>query len=337
MKRFARLLLLLGLVAAAPARSAEINLYSHRHYEVDKAVFAEFTAQTGIRVNVVQASADQLIERLRSEGAGSPADLLLTVDAGRLQRAKDAGLLQPTSSATLDARVPASLRDPDGHWHGVTVRARVIVYAPDRVKPSELSTYADLADPKWRGRLLATSAGSVYNQSLVASLLGKTDRDTTLAWTRGVLANLARRPQGGDRDQARAIAAGLADVAIVNTYYIGLLRASDDPKDRAVGEKVAVFFPDQDGAGAHVNVSGIGVTRSSRNRAEAIRFIEYLTSPEVQTRFATANHEYPLSLDTKASPTLEAFGPFKADTASIRRLGELNAGAVEILGAVGWP
>ncbi len=327
----------IGLLLSSALSASELNLYSHRHYEVDRQIFADFTAATGIKVNVVQASADQLIERLRAEGANSPADLLFTVDAGRLQRAKEAGLLQPLTSPLIDERVPANLRDPDRQWHGITVRARVIVYAKDRVKPEELSTYEDLADPKWRGRLLVTSSGSVYNQSLLASLIEADGREEALAWARGVRANLARTPQGGDRDQARALAAGLADVAITNTYYIGLLRSSRNAADRAAGEAVGVYFPNQAGRGAHINVSGIGLTRSSKNKENAIRFIEYLTSPEVQARFSEANHEYPLTLDINASPSLKDFGPFKADQQAVHRLGERNAEAVEVFNAVGWP
>lgn len=323
-------------VASALSAAGEVNLYSHRHYEIDKQLFADFTAATGIKVNVVQAPADQLLERLKTEGANSPADLFMTADAGRLQRAKEAGLLQPTTSATLTAQVPAALRDADGQWHGLTVRARVIVYAKDRVRPSELSTYADLADPKWNGRLLATSSGSAYNQSLLAAIVASVGRDAALAWAKGVRTNLARAPQGGDRDQARALAAGLADVAIVNTYYIGLLRTSATPADRKAADAVGVFFPDQTGRGAHINVSGAGVTRSARNRDNAIQLLEFLTSPAVQARFASANHEYPLTLAPDASPELTAFGPFKADFDSVRKLGEFNSSAVEIFNAVGW-
>ncbi|EIQ01995.1 ABC-type Fe3+ transport system, periplasmic component [Opitutaceae bacterium TAV1] len=323
--------------AASAARAAgEVNLYSHRHYEIDKEIFAGFTKRTGITVNVVQASADQLIERLRSEGDNSPADLLMTVDAGRLQRAKAAGLLRPATSPVLAAQVPAHLRDPDNQWHAVTVRARVIIYAKDRVKPAELSTYEALADPKWKGRLLVTSSRTVYNQSLLASIIAADGRDAALAWARGINANLARSPQGGDRDQARAIAAGLADVAITNTYYIGLLRTSKDARDRQAGEAVEVFFPNQDGRGAHINVSAAGLTRSAKNPDNAIKLLEYLTSPEVQARFATANHEYPLSLDINASPVLRAFGPFKADERAVPQFGELNATAVELFNAAGW-
>jgi iron(III) transport system substrate-binding protein len=340
MKKLTLVTFLTGLVALAAgpfaAAAGEVNLYSHRHYEIDKQLYADFTAATGIKVNVVQASADQLMERLKSEGDNSPADLFMTADAGRLQRAKEAGLLQSVTSETLAAQVPATLRDPDNQWHGMTVRARVIVYSKDRVKPSELSTYADLADPKWKGRLLATSAGSVYNQSLLAAIVGTEGRDAALAWAKGVRDNLARAPQGGDRDQARAIAAGLADIAIVNTYYIGVLGASSAPADRKVAEQVAVFFPDQAGRGAHINVSGAGVTKSAKNRDNAIKLLEFLTSPAVQARFATANHEYPLTLAYDASEELKAFGPFKADVESVRKLGEFNAAAVEIFNTVGW-
>lgn len=324
------------LISSSAASAAEVNLYSHRHYEIDREIFGAFTKRTGITVNVVQASADQLIERLRSEGGNSPADLLMTVDAGRLQHAKAEGLLQPATSPILEKQVPANLRDPDNQWHAVTVRARVIIYAKDRVKPSELSTYEALAEPKWKGRLLVTSSRTVYNQSLLASIIAADGRDAALAWTRGINDNLARSPQGGDRDQARAIASGLADVALVNTYYVGLLRTSKDSKDRNAGDAVEVYFPNQDGRGAHINVSGAGITRSAKNRDNAIKFLEYLTSPEVQSRFAAANHEYPLNLDINASPVLKAFGPFKADEQAVPQLGALNASAVEIFNAAGW-
>lgn len=329
----------LAALAAASTLSAagEVNLYSHRHYEIDRQIFADFTAETGIKVNVVQASADQLLERLRAEGDNSPADLLLTVDASRLERAKSANLLQPATSPLIDAAVPEDLRDPDRQWHAITVRARVIIYAPDRVKPSELSTYEDLADPKWKGRLLVSSSGSVYNQSLLASLIEVNGRESATAWARGVVANLARSPQGGDRAQAQAIVAGLADVALVNTYYIGLLRDSKDGRDRAAGEGVAVFFPNQDGRGTHINVSGIGVTRSAKNKDNAIKFIEYLLSPAVQARFADANHEYPLSLELGSSPALQDFGAFKADRGMVMQLGPRNSDAVEVFNAVRWP
>lgn len=317
--------------------SEEVNLYSHRHYEVDKEIFEEFTKQTGIKVNVVQASADQLIERLKAEGENSPADLLLTVDAGRLQRAKEADLLQPASSEALDTAVPEDFRDPDKQWYGVTVRARVIVYPKKRLKTDDFSTYEDLADAKWKGRVLASSSGSVYNQSLVASLIGANGQEKAQEWAANFVKNMARAPQGGDRDQARAVAAGLADAALVNTYYIGLLRTSKDPKDVEVGEAVEVFFPNQEGRGAHINVSGIGLTRSAKNKENAIKFMEYLVSPDVQSRFATANHEYPLSLDIEASPVLKAFGPFKADRNSVQKLGTLNTEAVEVLNKAAWP
>ncbi|MET0262880.1 MAG: Fe(3+) ABC transporter substrate-binding protein [Rariglobus sp.] len=343
MKYFSARLSLWSLVCAAAvafatgSQASEVNLYSHRHYEIDKQIFADFTAATGIKVNVVQASADQLIERLKAEGDNSPADVLFTVDAGRLERAKAANLLQPVTSPVIDKTVPADLRDPDRHWHAVTARARVIIYSKERVKPSELSTYEDLADPKWKGRLLVTSSGSVYNQSLLASIIEANGRDAALGWARGVASNLARAPQGGDRAQAQAISAGLADVAIVNTYYIGLLRTSKTAKDRDAGNAVAVFFPNQDGRGAHINVSGIGVTRSAKNKDNAIKFIEYLISPEAQARFSENNHEYPLTLDVNASPVLKDFGAFKADRSAVTKLGPRNSEAVETFNTAGWP
>lgn len=337
MKPIRHLFLAAALLAGVSAISAqEVNLYSQRHYETDKALYELFTKETGIKVNVVQASADQLMERLRAEGAGSPADVFMTADAGRLQRAHAAGLLQPVLTPTLERQVPAAFRDRAGHWHGITVRGRVIIYHRERVPPSQLSTYADLADPKWKGRLLLTSSSSPYNQSLLAAQLAARGEKDAAAWVRGIVANLARAPQGGDRDQARAIVAGLADVAIVNTYYMGLLRASPDAADRKVGEAVGVFFPDQSGAGAHVNLSGAGLVRHAKNRDHAIKLLEFLTGPEAQRRYSAANHEYPLSLDSSASPALQAFGPFKPDTKTLPEIGRHQEAAARLATEAGW-
>jgi len=331
-----RTLFVSAWLAAIPVFGAEVNLYSQRHYEVDKAVFADFTAQTGIKVNVVQAAADQLIERLRSEGASSPADLLMTADAGRLMRAKEAGLLQPVTSPKLAAQVPENFRDADHHWYAMTARGRVIIYARDRVKPADLSTYEDLADPKWRGRLLVNSSGVPYNQALLASMIAADGPAKAEAWARGVVSNLARSPQGGDRDQARALAAGLADVAISNTYYIGLLRGSSNEGDRKAGNAVGVFFPNQNGRGAHINISGGGVTRHARNKENAIKLLEFLTSPEAQRKFATLNFEYPLNFDLNVSPVLKDFGPFKADYEGLHGFGRFDAEAARIFVRAGW-
>ena len=242
MKYFTKLLIIHLAFGSTCLFSAEVNVYSHRHYDSDKILFSQFTEETGIKVNVIKGSADQLIQRLISEGKNSPADVLLTVDAGRLHRAKAAGILQPVMSQGLKENVPVSMRDPESYWYGMTVRSRVIVYSKDRVNPSELSTYEDLAKDKWKGRVVARSSSNIYNQSLLASIIAANGVDKALDWAKGVRGNMARAPRGSDRDQARAVAAGLADVAIMNTYYLGILANSSVVADRDVTEKVGVFF-----------------------------------------------------------------------------------------------
>ena len=321
---------------AADPTGGVINVYSHRHYESDRELFRRFTEATGIEVKVVTASADELITRLEAEGAASPADVLITVDAGRLHRAKERGLLQPVDSEVLRANVPAHLRDPEGYWYGLTRRARVIVYARDRVQPDEIKRYADLADERWRGRVLVRSSDNIYNQSLLASLIAHEGEDAARAWAAGVARNMARPPSGSDTDQAKAVAAGVGDVAIVNTYYVARLMASEDPEERRVGERLGVIFPEQDGRGAHVNVSGAGVTAHAKNRENAIRLLEFLSSDEAQRMFAEANHEYPVKPGVEASEILRSWGEFRADTLNLAVLGELNAAAVRIFDEVGW-
>ena len=270
---------------------ADINIYTHRHYDSDKILFKKFTDVTGIEVNVIKGSADQLIQRLQSEGKNSPADILLTVDAGRLVRAKDMGLLEPVSSKILTKNIPEMMRDTENHWFGLSVRARVIAYAKDRIKENELSTYEDLADPKWRGKIVVRSSNNIYNQSLLASLIDKNGSKNALKWAKSVRKNMARKPRGNDRDQARAVASGVADLAIINTYYLGLLANSSDKADREVAEKLNIFFPNQDGRGTHINVSGAAVTKSSKNKKEAIKFLEFLTEKENQRIFSEANQK----------------------------------------------
>ena len=319
--------------------AGEVNVYSHRHYESDEELFDRFTAETGIEVNVVTGSADELITRLEQEGEDSPADLLVTVDAGRLHRAQEMGLLQPVESSTLEERVPSNLRDPQGHWYGLTQRARVIVYAEDRVDPSELSTYEALADDRWDDRLLIRSSSNIYNQSLLASIIAAHGMDEATEWAEAVADNLARSPSGGDTDQIKAVVAGAGDVAVVNTYYLGRLLASDDPEDQRVAEAVDVFFPNQGEGerGTHVNVSGAGVTTHAPNRDNAVRLLEFLTSPEAQRAFAQGNHEYPVVPAVEPSSTLQAWGDFRADTLNLGRLGELNDEAVRAFDEAGWP
>lgn len=315
---------------------ADINIYTHRHYDSDKILFKKFTDVTGIEVNVIKGSADQLIQRLQSEGKNSPADILLTVDAGRLVRAKDMGLLEPVSSKILTKNIPEMMRDTENHWFGLSVRARVIAYAKDRIKENELSTYEDLADPKWRGKIVVRSSNNIYNQSLLASLIDKNGSKNALKWAKSVRKNMARKPRGNDRDQARAVASGVADLAIINTYYLGLLANSSDKADREVAEKLNIFFPNQDGRGTHINVSGAAVTKSSKNKKEAIKFLEFLTEKENQRIFSEANYEYPLDYNNSKSKIHLKWGRFKADNIDLSILGKNNAEAVKIFDLAGW-
>lgn len=326
-----------SLCVATSAYSAGVlNVYSHRHYKIDEAINALFTEQTGIEVKVVNAQADQLIERLKSEGANSPADLLITVDVGRLQRAREDGLLQPLQSEVLEQAVPEKLRDPEGYWHPYTVRARVFAVASDRVKPGDIRDYEDIADPKWRGKLLIRSSSSPYNQSLLASIVAADGEEAARAWAKGVVSNLARPPQGGDRDQIKAVAAGLADVAVTNTYYFGLLLNSSDKAERDLASKITLVFPNQDGRGTHVNVGVAGVTRHARNLENARKYLEFLVSPEVQKIIANGSYEYPISLDLTLSETHGKWGEFKIDTETFQTLGENQAKAIEIFDEAGW-
>ena len=326
---------LLILIATAPI-SAQINLYTHRHYNSDKILFEKFTKETGIKINVIKGSADQLIQRMISEGKNSPADILLTVDAGRLHRAKEAGVLQSINSKTINKNVPSEMRDPDGFWYGLTVRARVIVYAKDRINSNELSTYEDLATAKWKGKIAIRSSGNIYNQSLMASLIEANGSRRALRWAIGIRKNMARAPRGNDRDQVRAVAAGLADIAVVNTYYLGILANSKEKKDRDVFNKVSVFFPNQNNRGTHINISGAGIAKYSKNKSDAIKFIEFLTSPEAQETFGKVNYEYPLFIENNKSDLLKSWGTFKADKQNLSILGIRNSEAVKLFDRADW-
>lgn len=332
-KYFKQLIILISMISFI---LADINIYTHRHYDSDKILFKKFTDITGIEVNVIKGSADQLIQRLQSEGNNSPADILLTVDAGRLVRAKDMGLLEPVSSKILTKNVPEMMRDSENHWFGLSVRARVIAYAKDRIKENELSTYEDLADPKWRGKIVVRSSNNIYNQSLLASLINENGSKKALKWAKSVRNNMARKPRGNDRDQARAVASGVADLAIINTYYLGLLANSSDKADREVAEKLNIFFPNQNGRGTHINISGVAVTKSSKNKKEAIRFIEFLTDEDNQRIFSEANYEYPLDYNNSKSKIHLKWGRFKADNIDLTILGKNNAEAVKIFDLAGW-
>lgn len=313
-----------------------VNLYSHRHYDADKELYKKFEETTGIKVNIVQASADELITRLEAEGENSPADLILTVDAGRLHRAHEKGLLQPVSSEVINQNIPSKFREPDGNWFGLTYRARIVVYDKDKVSPEQLSTYEALTDDVWKGKVLIRSSTNIYNQSLMASIIAANGKEGAKEWAAGVLNNVAREPQGSDRDQMKAIVAGEGEIAVVNTYYLGLLLNSSDPEEVKVGEQMKVFFPNQDGRGAHINVSGVGVAKYSPNKENAIKLIEFLSGEEAQKVFAQVNYEYPVNPKNQPSELLQSWGAPKFDDLNLAELGKNNRDAVIIFDEVGW-
>ena len=340
MRGFARLVLAAGIfcgvVAAGLAAAAEVNVYSYRKEELIRPQLDAFTEATGIEVNLITGSDDGLIERLRNEGRNSPADVLLTTDAGRLARAQDLGLLQAVHSTALDAMIPSALREPEGYWFGLSIRARPIFYAKGRVDPSELSTYEDLAEPKWRGRILVRSSSNIYNQSLLAAMIAENGAAAAEAWAGAVEANLARRPQGGDTDQLKALAAGEGDIAIANTYYFGRLLASGDRRDREVAAKIGLFWPNQDGRGTHVNISGGAVALNAPNRGNAVRLLEFLASDAAQELYARVDHEFPIRAGIARSAVVSSFGDFLPDDLPLHLLGKHNAQAVRIFDRVGW-
>lgn len=314
----------------------EINLYSSRHYNTDNRLYEKFTESTGIKVNLIEDKADQLIERIQSEGENSPADILITVDAGRLWRATEAGIFTPIDSEILKERIPAYLRDTENRWFSFSKRLRVIMYNKERVNRNQLSTYEDLADRKWRGKILMRSSNSTYNQSLVASMIEANGLDATQRWCKGFVANFARPPQGNDRAQIEGVAAGVGDLTLANTYYLPRYARSDDPAKNAIFNTVGVFFPNQNNRGAHVNVSGGGVVKTAPNKAGAIKFLEYLTSREAQEFFALGNDEYPVVAETKVDRYLEEFGAFKEDNINVAVYGAGLAEAVKVMDRAGW-
>lgn len=313
-----------------------VNVYTHRHYEADQKLFDMFTEATGIKVNVVSASADELIQKLELEGANSPADVLITVDAGRLHRAESKGLLQAINSEVLNTNIPAKFRDAEGFWFGLTYRARILAYSTERVNPEELSTYEALTEAQWKGRILTRSSENIYNQSLLASIIAHHGKEGAETWAAGLLANMAREPKGSDRDQVKAVAAGEGDVAIVNTYYIGIMLNDANEEERKAAEKIAIFFPNQDDRGTHINISGAGVTKYAPNKDNAIKLVEFLSSAGAQEYLANINFEYPVNPDAEFSDLLKKWGSFKADELHLSVLGENNSDAVVIFDKVGW-
>ncbi|WP_119462276.1 Fe(3+) ABC transporter substrate-binding protein [Rhodospirillaceae bacterium SYSU D60014] len=328
----------IALLAGAGGQAAaqELNIYSSRHYQTDEALYSTFTEQTGIRINRIEDKEDPLIARLKAEGMNSPADVLITVDVGRLWRADQEGLFQPINSKVLEERIPDNLRHPDGHWFGFSTRARVIFYNKDMVDPAEISTYEDLADSKWNDMICIRSSSNIYNLSLLASLVAHHGEEKAQEWAEGVVANFARDPQGGDTDQIRAVGTGECGLAVANTYYFVRLLQSDDPADKEVVENVGVIFPNQDGRGTHVNISGAGVLKNAPHKEAAVKFLEYLASDEAQRYFAHGNNEYPVVEGVTESDALSTLGDFKADKINVSLYGENQPLAQKIFDRAGW-
>jgi len=336
---FKTIVLSFAALAAFPAIAQEkvLNLYSSRHYQTDEALYTNFTKATGIKINRIEGGEDPLIERIRNEGERSPGDVLVTVDAGRLWRAEQLGMFQPVKSALLESRIPANLREPGGHWYGFSTRARLIAYNKAKVKPGEIQTYEELADPKWKGRVCMRSSTNIYNLSLMGALIDHLGEQKAEQWAQGVRANLAVEPKGGDTDQLKAVAAGECDVTVSNQYYYARLLRSQKPDERQVGERIGIAFPNQKTWGTHVNISGAGVLKHAPNREAAVKFLEYLASDDAQRYFADGNNEWPAVAGVKAdNPVLNGFAEFKRDTLNVAVLGRNQPGSQRIYDRVAW-
>ncbi len=327
---------ILATALTSMAGAAEINLYSGRHYDGDKQLYAGFEAATGIKVNVIEGRTDELLARIEAEGDASPADVFYTADAGNLWRAEDKGLLQAIESETLNAAIPAEYRDPGNQWYGLSRRARIIYVAKDTLDPALVQTYADLARPELKGKLCMRSGSAIYNLSLLGGMIEKIGPEAAEAWAKGVVDNLAKQPQGGDTDQIKSVAAGECAVTLANSYYFVRLLGSEKAEDKAVADKVQPIFPDQNGDGAHVNISGAAVLKHAPNRDNAVKFLEYLASPEAQRYFSTGNNEYPVAGGETGNPALDSLGAFKADTLNVAAYGRNQRAAQEIMDRVGW-
>ncbi len=333
-----RLLLLFASLAFlfSCSEKNEVNIYSSRHYDTDLELYSQFTEETGIQINLIEGSSDELIERMRNEGVNSPADVVITVDAGRLWRAKEAGILQPIESEYLKEVIPQQLRDVDDMWIGLSERVRGIIYNKENVDPSTLKGYLELSDEEWAGRLCVRSSNNIYNQSLVASLIESHGEARIEEWARGLVNNFARAPQGGDTDQIRAVAAGLCDVALANHYYLARLMQSNQTQDKEVAEKVDIYFPAAEFGGAHVNISGAGIALHSPNRDNAVRFIEYLAMEEAQQLYSIGNNEFPILQNMDVPGVLGEFGAFDSDAVNVSSYGANNPLAIRLMDRAGW-
>jgi iron(III) transport system substrate-binding protein len=330
----------ISFVTVGSSFAKEVNLYTSRHYDSDDALYQKFTDATGIKVNVISGKGKALMERLASEGANSPADVFITVDAGNLWKVQKDGMFQSINSSTIDSIVPENLRGPNNEWVGIAKRSRVIYYNPVKVSAEDMEglTYEDLSDPKWKGRVVIRSSGNMYNQSLVASLIANNGIDATEKWAHRFVGNFARKPEGNDRAQIMAVANGEADVAVANSYYIGLmLSGKKGEEQQAAARKVKLLFPGQDGRGAHINVSGAGLMKNAPNADNAVKFIEFLLSEEAQSHIVNNTYEFPMLEGVAPSDLIAQFGSgFKEDQTSVASYGEFNPEAVKLMDRVGW-
>jgi iron(III) transport system substrate-binding protein len=320
----------------AGASGGEVNLYSARHYDSDLPLYERFTRETGIKINRIEGKADELIARMKSEGASSPADLFITADAGALWRAQQAGLFQPVQSDALNAAVPANLREPGGHWFGVSKRARVVAYDPAKVKAEEVDTYEELASPRFKGKLCVRSSDNIYNLSLTGALIQAWGEPKTEQWARGIVANMARPPEGGDRDQIKAVGAGLCEIAITNSYYFIRMASGEDKVDRDVAARLRLAFPSLDGKGSHVNISGAGIAARAPNKANAERLLLFFASPAAQEHFAKYNNEYPVTPSLKAPAPVDAYASFQAHPMPVSDFAAQQPKAQALMTRAGW-
>ena len=325
------------LVGESTAQEKTLNLYTARHYSTDESFYTGYTKATGIKINRIEGGEDALFERIKAEGANSPADVFLTVDAARLWRAEQAGIFAPLKSAVLDKRIPTASRGADNKWFGFSARARVIAYDKSKIKPAELARYEDLANSKWKGQICVRPSSHPYNLSLISSLISHLGEGKATEWARGVTANLARPPRGGDTDQLKGVEVGECSIAISNHYYYLRLMRSEKPEERALVEKVGIIWPNQADRGTHINISGGGLLQNAPNRDAGIKFLEYLSSDAAQTLFAKGNNEWPIVKGAKLdNPALESLGQFKTDSLPLANLGKSQAAAQRIADKVGW-
>lgn len=333
-----KLILLLFLTVTSIVFAQEnLTVYTSRHYDADKIIYSEFEKRTGIKVNVVQNSdVSALIKKIELEGKSTDADVFITVGVGDLYLAKSKNLLQEVKSKTILNRIPSNMRDKDNKWIGLTYRARVLVYNPDKVNPNELSTYENLADSKWEGRILTRSSKSSYNKHLIAFLIAKDGESKAKKWAKSLVENFARDPKGNDRDQAKAVLAGVGDVAIMNSYYMGIMSASKDPLEKEVASKLRIFFPNQKDGGTHINLSGAGITKYAKNKENAIKFIEFLTDKYAQGIFTNYNYEYPTNPKVELNSVVKSWGSFKVSKLDFDKIGKKLNKAQILADEVNW-